>query len=39
MRVNQIEAANGGEVIQLVCDGCGREATQHTEYERVARAH
>jgi hypothetical protein len=34
MRINQIEAANGGEVIQLVCDDCGRVATQQTEYER-----
>jgi hypothetical protein len=34
MRINQIEAANGREIVQLVCDDCGREATQHIEYER-----
>ena len=34
MRINFIEAGNGRERIKLVCEDCGREATQHIMYER-----
>jgi hypothetical protein len=34
MRIHEIEAANGREIIKLVCDDCGEEATQNFDYER-----
>ena len=33
MRIKEIELADGREIISLVCDDCGEEATQNFEYE------
>jgi hypothetical protein len=33
MRINEIELADGREIIRLVCDDCGEEATQNFECE------